>query len=407
MNFAFRHEVRATSPATLPLRFARVDVLRCLDEAAAAWRELEQSGAIGSPYQQRNWVELWHHHIAPRGAPAPLVVVGYDERDVPLFLWPLAIRRIGPLAAAMFMGGKHATLNFPAWRADYAQRLTADEMKQILGRIANAAPELDLLLLLNQPVAWNGLGNPFALLAHQGAADDTYRLTLTAAPDPAAVNISHGTRRRLRKKENQLARLPGYSYRRASTPDEVERFLGAFFEQKAAQLAELGLDNAFAKPGIQAFVRAACRHGLDDGHPLIELHVLEAEGDVLALFAGLHDGRRFTLAFNSLTRGPHARHSPGLVLLQHLIVDCARRGFEAFDIGPGDARYKTYFCKEFEALIDSVLPLSMRGHAAAPLIRAALAAKSRMKRSQFVWNAMRRLKRGLRGQRTAPDAAAD
>jgi CelD/BcsL family acetyltransferase involved in cellulose biosynthesis len=267
-------------------------------------------------------------------------------------------------------------------------------------------PELDLLLLLNQPAAWNGLDNPIALLPHQRAADDTYRLTLTAAPDPAAVNISQNTRRRLRKKENQLARLPGYRYRRASTPDEVERFLSEFFVQKAAQLGAMGLDNAFAKPGIQAFVRAACRRGLDHDQPLIELHALETEDEVLALFAGLHDSQRFTLAFNSLTRGPHARHSPGLVLLQHLIVDCARRGFEAFDIGPGDARYKTYFCKECEAIIDSVLPLSARGRVAAPIIRAALAAKSRMKRSQFAWNALRRLKGSLNRQ-SPSDSTSD
>lgn len=402
MNFAFRHEARSISPSTPSPSFARVDVLRCLDDAVDAWRGLEQVGAVSSPYQRRDWVELWHRHITTLGA--PVIVVGYDDHAVPLFLWPLAIRRIGPLSAGMFMGGKHATLNFPAWRVDYAQSLAADDLKQILDRIANAAPELDLLLLLNQPATWSKLGNPFALLPHQRSADDTYRLTLTAAPDPAAVNISQGTRRRLRKKENQLARLAGYRYHRASSAAEVERFLGAFFVQKAAQLADLGVDNAFAKPGIQAFVRAACHRGLEAGHPLIELHALEAEGEVLALFAGLHDEQRFTLAFNSLTRGPHARHSPGLVLLQHLIVDCARRGFEAFDIGPGDARYKTYFCKEFEALIDSVLPLSGRGRMAAPFIRATLTAKSRMKRSQFAWNALRRLKRGLHGQQQSEDA---
>jgi CelD/BcsL family acetyltransferase involved in cellulose biosynthesis len=406
MNFAFRHEVRAVPPSTPP-RVARVDVLRSLDDAVAAWRALGQAGAIGSPYQQRDWVTLWHRHIVPHGAPAPVVVVGYDEHNAPLFLWPLAIRRLGPLSAAMFMGGKHATLNFPAWRVDCAQSLTAEELKKILGRIASAAPDIDLLLLLSQPAAWNGLANPFALLGHQRAADDIYRLTLTSAPDPAAVNISQGTRRRLRKKENQLARLPGYRYIRASTPDEVERLLAAFFVQKAAHLASLGLENAFAKPGIQAFVRAACCQGLDEGHPLIELHALEADDGMLALFAGIHDSRRFTLAFNSLTRGPHARHSPGLVLLQHLIVDCARRGFEAFDIGPGDARYKTYFCKEFDTVIDSVLPLSPRGRMAAPLIRTALAAKSRMKRSPVAWNALMRIKRGLHGTPAPSEAAPD
>jgi CelD/BcsL family acetyltransferase involved in cellulose biosynthesis len=400
MNFAFRPEVRAVLPSTPAL--VRVDVLRSLEGAAPAWRELQQAGAINSPYQHRDWVDLWHSHITPSGS--VLVIVGYDHRNTPLFLWPLAIQRLGPLAAATFMGGKHATLNFPAWRVDYAQQLTTDDLKQILDRVAKAAPEVDLLLLLNQPGAWNGLNNPFALLPHQPAADDTYRLTLTAAPDPAAVNIASNTRRRLRKKENQLARLPGYRYHRAATIEEVDRFLAAFFIQKAAQLTELGLKNAFADPRIQSFVRAACLHGLKEDRPLIELHALEADGEMLALFAGLHDTRRFTLSFNSLTRGPHSRHSPGLVLLQHLIVDCARRGFEAFDIGPGDARYKTYFCKERESIIDSVLPLSTRGRLATPVIRAVLAAKRRMKRAPLAWNAVRQIQRSWRGKQNSVES---
>jgi CelD/BcsL family acetyltransferase involved in cellulose biosynthesis len=404
MNFAFAHEARALSASAVRPRLARVDVVDRLEDADHAWRTLERHGAISSPYQRREWVGLWHRHVIPTAAAAPLIAIGYDEHGAPLFLWPLASRRIGFLTAATFIGGKHATLNLPVWRVDYAQGLSADELNQILDRVAGKVPGIDLLLLLNQPAEWNGLRNPFVLLPHRRAADDNFRLTLSAGPDPIAANISQGTRRRLRKKENQLAKLPGYRYARAATTADVERFLGAFFAQKAAHLAELGRSNAFARPDIQAFVRAACHHGLDEGSPLIELHALEADGEVLALFAGIHDDQRFTLTFNSLTRGPQARHSPGLILLQHIIADCARRGFKAFDVGPGDARYKTNFCKEREPVIDSVLPMSVRGRIVAPVIRAALGAKSRIKRTPPLWNALLGAKRVLRGQRSADDA---
>lgn len=407
MNFAFRHEAREKSALGSP-RLARVEVMRSFDNAEQPWRDIQRHGAVQSPYQSFEWVTFWHRHADPLNVASPLVVVGYDESDAPLFLLPLACHRLGALSYASFVGGKHATLNLPAWRRDFAGRVSRFELNLILDQIARRVPELDLVVLLNQPASWNGIDNPIAKLPHQRSAEDAYRRTLVGGADPAA-NITSSMRRRLRKKENQLAKIPGYRYTRATTRADVERLLAGFFEQKAAHLASLGSDNAFGKPEIQAFVRAACHQGLANGEPVIELHALEADGEILAIFAGLHDRRRFTLAFNSLTSGPNARYSPGLVLLQHLIVDCARRGFESFDIGPGDARYKTEFCKELDPIIDSVLPLSSKGRIAAPFIRGALAAKSLFKRSPVVWRLYVGVKRRLRGKnvRAGTESAED
>ena len=68
---------------------------------------------------------------------------------------------------------------------------------------------------------------------------------------------------------------------------------------------------------------------------------------------------------------------PGLILLQYLVADCADRGFSSFDIGPGEARYKSSFCKDLEPIFDSVLPLSARGHAAVLAVAADVPAQER------------------------------
>ena len=113
--------------------------------------------------------------------------------------------------------------------------------------------------------------------------------------------------------------------------------------------------------------------------------MLEGDGELLALFSGLHDGRRFTSNFNSHTLSEHSRFSPGLILLQHFIADCANRGFEKFDIGPGEAGYKSFFCREFEPIFDSILPLSPRGKMAVLPLRAARWTKTEIKRSRLLW----------------------
>jgi CelD/BcsL family acetyltransferase involved in cellulose biosynthesis len=143
---------------------------------------------------------------------------------------------------------------------------------------------------------------------------------------------------------------------------------------------------------------AACLAGLADGRPLIELHAIEAEGEMLALLAGATHGRRLSCLFNTYTLGPHARQSPGLVLLPHVISDLTARGFKTFDLGIGEARYKAVFCKDTEPLLDCFLPLTLRGGPATWVARAVAAAKRRIKQMPVVRACAHRVRRALFGQ---------
>lgn len=368
------------------LRPARIAVFQDLGEAARYWQELESGDSIYSPYQRHDWVRLWHEHVSGPAGQTPCIVVGFDQRGEPLFLWPLLRSTWGPLNVASFFGGKHATLNVALWRADAARGFTTSDMQDVLTELARQGPDLDCLMLSNQPVTWHGLPNPFALLPHQLGTEDNFVLRL-GLPGAQIIEreISSSMRSRLRNKERKLAKLKDYRYAKATTANDVSRFLNAFFAQKAAKLTALGIENVFAQPGVEDFMRAACLEGLDDDKPVIELHALEGGGEMLAMFSGIHDGYRFTSSFNSHTASDHSRQSPGLILLQHLITDCASRGFESFDIGPGEARYKTFFCKELEPIFDSILPLSARGRLFTPLLRAMLSLKSTVKRNPAMW----------------------
>jgi CelD/BcsL family acetyltransferase involved in cellulose biosynthesis len=97
--------------------------------------------------------------------------------------------------------------------------------------------------------------------------------------------------------------------------------------------------------------------------------------------------------FNTYTLSPQARHSPGLILLQHMIEACAQRGTRSFDIGVGRAHYKSFFCKEAEPLFDTFLPLTPRGRLAAPAFRATFFAKRMIKTKPALWAAVQFLRR--------------
>jgi CelD/BcsL family acetyltransferase involved in cellulose biosynthesis len=294
------------------------------------------------------------------------------------------------------------------WRRDIADTFTASDMRDALSQVARQRPDLDLLMLHSQPALWAGARNPFMTLAHQRSNEDNFVLNFTTNGSAVVEQQISGTMRsRLRNKERKLAKLSGYRYVRAATPEDVDRQLRFFFQQKEGKLKALGIDNVFAQPGVESFIRAACYAGLDRREPVIELHALECDGDMLALFSGIHDQQRFTSMFNSHTASDNSRYSPGLILLQHLITDCATRGFRSFDIGPGEARYKTFFCKDVELIYDSVLPLSLRGRAAAPALRAVRRAKSAIKRNPKMWQVAHHVRAMLGGHKTKPTSDAD
>ena len=153
-----------------------------------------------------------------------------------------------------------------------------------------------------------------------------------------------------------------------------ETLLDAFFALKSIHMAQQGLSNVFAAPGVEEFLRRACHCKLPNGRHLIELHALEADAEILALFAVVADDYRCTSMFNSYTLSDNARHSPGLILIRHMVVDCADRGLRGFDLGVGKADYRTVFCNEIEPLFDTILGLTTLGRLAAPGIRTAIAA---------------------------------
>ena len=407
MNMALREPERdaAITAGTGP-KLARIEIAHEIEAFAPLWRSLERHG-VASPYQHFHWVRLWDEAVSRPQHQVLLIVAGFDAAGEALFLWPLLRGKLGPFRTASFFGGKHATLNVGLWSPRAA--FDGADMRAALQQLASRAPDLDFLTLFAQPQSWNGFANPFALLPRHRSTEDNFILNLAGRPGKEVIEseLSGSMRSRLRNKERKLAKLSSYRYLRAATAAEVDWCLDAFFAQKAAKLAALGLDNVFAHPGVEAFVRAACHEGLDRGSPVIELHALAGDGEMLALFSGIHDGRRYTSMFNSHTGSDHARYSPGLILLQHLIVDCADRGFEVFDIGPGEARYKTFFCKTFEPIFDSILPLSPRAKLAASAVRGLFALKSEIKHNPALWSAASFVRRTLNRSRREPNGSDD
>jgi CelD/BcsL family acetyltransferase involved in cellulose biosynthesis len=200
--------------------------------------------------------------------------------------------------------------------------------------------------------------------------------------DPPQNRISNSFRRRLKGKERKL-QSPGYRYHLATAEADVDRILDWFFHVKPMRMAEQKLPNVFAEPGVEDFIRNACRAPHAGGR-VIDIHALECDDEVIAMFAGVADGHRFSMMFNTYTMSARSRYSPGLILMRNIIDHYAGKKYRALDLGIGSDDYKRLFCKGDEPIFDSFIALSARGRVAATVMSALNRLKRHVKRNPML-----------------------
>jgi CelD/BcsL family acetyltransferase involved in cellulose biosynthesis len=380
---------RAEAPARSTIsRVARVDIISDLAEAEPIWRELE-TRQLATPYQRFDLLSNWQREVGARETALPFIIVATDTDGRPLMLLPLALRHKHGVRVACFMGGKHATFNMALWDKDFAREATAADLETILAglRMKNAA---DVMVLTQQPRHWQDFLNPLAVLPRQRSVNDCPVLTMVAG-DPPANRISNSFRKRLKAKERKL-QSRGYRYHIAGNDADIERLLNWFFHVKPMRMAEQKLPDVFAEPGIEDFVRKACHAELAGGGHAIDIHALECDDEVIAIFAGVAADHRFSMMFNTYTMSGRSRYSPGLILMQHIIDHYAERGYRALDLGIGSDEYKRMFCKGDEPIFDSFIPLTPRGRIAATMMSTVSRAKRLVKNNEVLLHLAQRLR---------------
>ncbi|MCD0421675.1 GNAT family N-acetyltransferase [Rubrivivax sp. JA1024] len=380
----------ADRAAATQSRIARVDIVRDLALAEPTWRALEHSGGYFSPYQRFDFLNAWQRHVGSAERIEPFVAIARDADDRPLLLLPLGVERKFGIGVASFLGGKHATFNMPLWRRDFAASADTRDLDALLNGLRTAGG-VDVLALLQQPLRWNDLANPMALLPNQPSVNDCPVLLLPAGAAPNDL-VSNSMRRRLKGKERKLQDLPGYRYGQARTPADIDRLLDAFFRIKPVRMAAQHLPNVFADPGVADFIREACAAELPGGGRAIEIHAIECDDEMIAIYAGVADGSRYSMMFNTYTLSDAARYSPGLILMRHIIDHYAARGYRFIDLGIGSDDYKKIFCKDLEPIFDSHIALSPRGRVAAAALAAVGRGKHMVKHSPAMMQLVRRLR---------------
>ena len=363
----------------------RVDVLDNLAAAEPAWARLEAECG-GSIYQTRRFLGPWMATFGARARTTPMIVVASNAAGEPVALLPLGVTRRGIVRIAGFLGGSDSNANLGLFRPDTT--FTPVDLESILRAAAAKAPvRPDIFLLENQPKQWEGASNPLDVFASLPSASFSHRGGLVDDPRAfLAARLSKDTAKKLRKKQKRLEDMGALALFSPTSPADVSRVLDAFFTQKLATFREKHIHSEFSSPEARSFLERASAPGVDGARPAIELHALTLGGRVIATYGGGVHLDHLHLMFNSYDLDPEfARSSPGDLLLQMLLEQKCREKLKSFDLGIGEARYKSSWCDSVEPMFDSVLAITAPGHAFRVAEIARRSFKRRIKQSSWAW----------------------
>jgi CelD/BcsL family acetyltransferase involved in cellulose biosynthesis len=261
----------------------------------------------------------------------------------------------------------------------------------------------DLMHLSNQPVNWRSVAHPFLCLPHYAAPDDIRLINIVDGDYESyfANQLARRMRSQLRRKTIKFSEAGAISARRATTPEDVEHFLAAFLEQKSKRLAAQGLDDVFALPGVEEFLREAALSGLS-GTGGMEMRAFEVNSQPLSIRAGVRHGTHHSLMLQSFdSQNVLSKYSPGECLMAEVLSDSCKQGITSFDFGVGDDRFKKVWSNGLAELFNVTHAVSKKGRLYAGLMQLTGAAARYIKRNPRLFSVAqeaRALSARLRGR---------
>lgn len=336
-------------------------------DAEKTWRSLEQD-ATGSVYQRYDWCKCWFDVFSTYRAIKPLIVAASVGTKVSLLL-PLYIQSGGAGAkVARFMGDDHANLRVPlltnrGLERSYILRLAKQrELFTALGQVLRNQREVDFVDLSSMPAQLDGNVNPLAhvsaksseILFFSGRLDSDFE-RLKAARRPTK------SQRKTRRNIKQLERHGALSFEQVHDPSALNAILDLFFEQKSGRLTKAGVRSAFELEANQTFLRQLANASLVQDNQTLELYVLKAGDEPVAIAGGGRFNDRFSMGINSMTANrTYAMHGPGRISVDIAVEWFCRQGVASFDLGLGENEYKHVWCDPVP-LVDVVFHVTGRG----------------------------------------------
>ncbi|MCD7059038.1 GNAT family N-acetyltransferase [Pelagibacterium xiamenense] len=366
-----------------------VAVFDTLEAVEPIWRELE-TRAVLTPYQTFDWINAYQATgFSPE---ARIRVIVWTDNGRPVALLPLAIGsrfgvRVGQVIGMEISNGDSLVFD-PA----YAEKMTPRAIRAALKVLGKTGAGVDIVnfhcLFAHEP----DQPNPLLAFPHAPAPDHFYWCAFEEAEGSYIDKVlPHKRRTNIRRSMRRLQEGFGeLQLRHATSEEEIAALHDVFVAQRGKRFKQMGVENIFARPQFATLFKTAARTGIERGTPVLRYHALYAGETVVATSIGVYSGKHYSQYINSTTDGQAAKYTLMGVTLSLLVDELRAEGITTFDMGLGDFEYKTEWTSRY-TVYDSVVPVSLCGQMAAPMLRAARQAKRTIKQTPALWNLARKV----------------
>ncbi|SDR12377.1 GNAT family N-acetyltransferase [Pseudovibrio sp. Tun.PSC04-5.I4] len=354
-----------------------------LSELHGDWLWLEKQH-LGSPYHAYEWCKSWCDHIADKEHATPLFLAGY-HRDSIHFLLPLAVQTRHLVKSVKWLGEDIFNQNTGYWSE---QILNLKDIERLRPTLVDALKEygVDLIRLGNMPRTIGKHRNPLVREHDVTSTNAIYPFELQKpAEEFVKTKRSKAARKKHRGKLTKLQQSGTVEFITETTSEGTLAAINAMIGQRETRQAETGIPTAFSSLNYQSFIRDAFANlsrGTSPTKPII--YSLRLDGEIISTCLSLKAADRLYCYSTSIINGELMRHSPGELLMQHVIEDMCEEGIAIFDFGLGKERFKLSWA-EPESLQDWIEPLTLKGKIAAELESLKLIAKRKLRNNQQFW----------------------
>lgn len=318
--------------APAPIRTRLLADWHDVPDIEESWERLLERAGGGSVFQTLPWQQAWWEAFGAGRSLLPIVAHSGGR-----------LVGVAPLVAS---GGRLHFLGSPNHASDYCDFIIDPGYPAAVGALLDCACEaagpfhrIDLSHLPAQSP------NRARVLAHFAARGLRSRARAEqVAParrlGDAAADRRAANKQSLRRHARHFKNAGELRFDRPRDEAAVLRYLDRFFEQHVARWARSGTPSQFHDPAQRAFYRSLVRRLVPRGW--LRFDAMLFNGAPVAFHFGFEYRRRFVWykpAFDVRL----ASHSPGEVLIKHLLEDAIERGLEEFDFTVGAEPFKFRF----------------------------------------------------------------
>lgn len=336
-----------------------IQVFDNLSAVREVWLDCE-SGFLGYPFQNYDWIRNIHHTVGDWMGIKPYVVLVTNAADLPVMIQPFGVRKRRGISQLTYYDFRLCDYNAPLIDDAFLRQIQDRNPSVLWRRILSKLPRTDFILLEKIPAFIHDLPNPFFRLPGQPHQEQGHFTRLEDDwPTYFIKKVGRRSRLEINRKKRRLSEMGHLRFIRLERPEDIKNAIEMMIEQKKRHLAEQGFKSIFNRDIYLDFYL----HISQDPSMNNRLHLftLQMDSDILACNLGIQFQNRYYFILRSYDFQKYQKYSIGSINTTNIIEWCFDNHIEICDFTVGDHLYKQRWCEQTMHLLDYYQLRTMTG----------------------------------------------